>query len=167
MPYDTSNSSGARRRLFPSVSVLPLIFPKSKGFTDRDRLRLCSAVCVIWNGSLRVLLFLNEYMYVCVLIVWVEGPMPRRQEQYSDYRWCYDWTKMDLMFRILIGICGSTQSRSFTEPFTAITFSIFLICVICLLLRRSDQLTKPIYLFLYFLFFVLINCLVQCSVFRQ
>ena len=68
---------------------------------------LCSttlsfSVCVILNGSLRVFFF--------KLILFCKVRCHVAESYYSGDRWCYDWTKSDSLFRILIGTCGSHKT---------------------------------------------------------
>ena len=70
---------------------------------------LCSttlsfSVCVILNGSLRVFFFFFKFILFCKVRCHVA------ESYYSGDRWCYDWTKSDSLFRILIGTCGSHKT---------------------------------------------------------
>lgn len=127
MPYDTLISSGHTHvPTFPIHQSQPKRGVSSPGFIflgsliDRDHVGYCVPLCVWFGTGLWGFYFLNHICFWAIK-VWchVAG------SQKGVDRRCYDWTETNLMFRLLIGICGSHLSW-YTEPFPAITcFSCF------------------------------------------
>ena len=137
MPYDTSKMQSRLGLLNTHTDTESPLFPINQPYGQTPpsddsssflRGTASFGALLIGRGGLRGLsVFCNPFL-LCVcdfkrvseglfffffflkLILFCKVRCHVAESYYSGDRWCYDWTKSDSLFRILIGTCGSHKT---------------------------------------------------------